>query len=418
MGRFGSNAVINKINDMNMQNKNSIYCGFIITLLLFSLIINAEAKQSANKSGDKQKISVLFANSEMKRFPEAWKIDYGTKYVFGYTQGLGCTAMLKTWKYTHDKKYYDYVYQWANYMIQDNGSILNYNTTDYNIDFINSGKILFDVYSESGKAKYKMAMDTLLSQLDKHPQTSDSVFWHKKIYPHQIWLDGIYMAGPFMAQYGKQFNRPDLIDKAIHELIVTYKHTRDPETGLLYHAYDESREQLWANKTTGQSPHFWGRAMGWYFMALVDVMDFVPKNHPQRKEVIDIINQLAEVLPKYQNKTGLWYQVIDQGTREGNYLEASVSSMFMYSIAKAVNKNYINKKYKKTAKKAFDGIMKNLIIKNDDGTLSLTKCCAVAGLGGNPYRNGSYEYYINEKIRDNDAKATGPFIMGCLELNK
>ncbi len=363
-----------------------------------------------------QETAVRFANSEMKRFPEAWQLDHGSKFVWGYAQGVGCCAMLKVWHNTGDQKYYDYVYKWADYMVQPNGAILNYKISDYNIDFINSGKILFDVYAQSGNKKYRMAMDTLLSQLDKHPQTSDSVFWHKKIYPHQIWLDGIYMAGPYIAQYGKEYNRPDLVDKAMHELVVTYKHTLDAKTGLLYHAYDEKREQLWANKETGHSPNFWGRAMGWYFMALVDIMDFVPANHPQRTEVINIMEHLANVIPVYQDKTGLWYQVLDQGGREGNYLEASVSTMFMYSIAKAVNKGYINRKHLDTAKKAYDGLMKNLIKVEPDGTLTLTKCCAVGGLGGNPYRDGSYEYYINEKIRDNDSKATGPFIMGCLEL--
>ncbi len=364
------------------------------------------------------KWSVRFADSEMKRFPEAWQLDHGTRYVWSYPQGLGCCAMLKIWRYTDEYKYYDYVYRWANYMVQPDGSIFHYKTTDYNIDFINAGKILFDIYDQSGQQKYRMAMDTLLSQLEKHPQTSDGVFWHKMIYPNQIWLDGIYMAGPYMAQYGKVYNRPDLIDKAIYEVLITYKHTVDPKTGLLYHAYDESRQQQWANKTTGQSPNFWGRAIGWYFMAMVDILDFVPENHPQRKDVIDIIGKLAKVLPKYQDKTGLWYQVIDQGTRKGNYLEASVSSMFMYSYAKAVNKGYLPKKYRKTAEKAFNGLTTKLIRINEDGTLSLTQCCSVGGLGGNPYRNGSFEYYISEKIRDNDAKATGPFIMGCLELGK
>jgi len=192
----------------------------------------------------------------------------------------------------------------------------------------------------------------------------------------------------------------------------------DPKTGLLYHPYDESREQQWANKETGQSPNFWGRPIGWYFMAMVDILDYVPEDHPQRKDVIEIINKLAEAMVNYQDVSGLWYQVIDQGTREGNYLEASVSSMLMYSYAKAVNKGYLPQKYRQVAEKAFDGLTTKLIKKNEDGTLSLTQCCAVGGLGGRPYRDGSFEYYMSEKIRDNDAKATGPFIMGCMELNK
>jgi unsaturated rhamnogalacturonyl hydrolase len=221
-----------------------------------------------------------------------------------------------------------------------------------------------------------------------------------------------------LAQYGQRYNRPDLVDKAIHEVLATYKHTVDPTTGLLYHAYDESREQQWANKVTGQSPNFWGRAIGWYFMAMVDILDYVPENNPYRSDVIEVINQLAEAMARYQDASGLWYQVIDQGTREGNYLEASVSSMLMYSCAKAVNKGYLPEKYRQVAEKAFDGLTTKLIKKNEDGTLSLTQCCSVGGLGGRPYRDGSFEYYMSEKVRDNDAKATGPFIMGSLELGK
>ena len=365
-----------------------------------------------------QPIAKRFADSEMSRFPEAWQIDYGKAPHWGYTQGLGTLAMLKVWKKTGDEKYFQYVLKYGDHMVNPDGSIKTYKATNYNIDYINAGKILFDLYKQTGESKYRMAMDTLLSQLAKHPKTSEGVFWHKKIYPHQIWLDGIYMAGPFMAQFGSEFNQPEYIDMAIHELVVTAQRTRDEKTGLFYHAYDESRKQKWADKTTGHSPNFWGRAMGWYFMALVDIMDFVPVDHPDRDKVIEIIQKYAKAVTKYQDKTGLWYQVLDQGGREKNYLEASVSSMFMYSLAKAANKNYLPAKYKKVALKALNGLKKNLLIENADGTLTLTKCCAVAGLGGNPYRDGSYEYYVNERIRDNDAKATGPFIMGCLELGK
>lgn len=389
---------------------------FLRSKLILLLIVCVFFQIACTKTKT-EKTSIRFADSEMIRFPEAWQLDHGKRYVWGYAQGVGCCAMLKMWKYTGDKKYYDYVLQWANHMVQPDGSILNYKVTDYNIDFINSGKVLFDVYDHTGEEKYRMAMDTMMSQLNQHPQTSDSVYWHKKIYPHQIWLDGIYMAGPFIAQYGQRYDRPDLIDKAMHELVVTFKHTLDPQTGLLYHAYDESREQLWADKVTGCSPNFWGRAIGWYYMALVDILDFVPETHPQYGEVVDIIKHLAKVIPNYQDESGLWHQVMDQIGREGNYAEASVSSMFMYSTAKAVNKGYIDESNLKVAQKAYDGLMSVLMENKEDGTLSLTKCCAVGGLGGNPYRDGSYDYYINERIRDNDSKATGPFIMGCIEMN-
>ncbi|PXV66258.1 unsaturated rhamnogalacturonyl hydrolase [Dysgonomonas alginatilytica] len=365
-----------------------------------------------------QKTGILFADSEMKRFPQAWQLDHGKGLYFGYSQGLGCQAMLDVWKQTGDKKYLDYVVQWADTIINDAGEIYLYKVETYNIDYINSGKVLFDVYKQTGNEKYKLAMDRLVKQMSVHPRTLEGGFWHKLIYQHQVWLDGLYMGSPFLAQYAITFNKPEWTEDVINQFLICAKHTYDPATGLYYHAWDESKNQLWANKVTGQSPNFWGRSIGWWFMALVDVLDFIPQDNLQRGELIRIINGLAETLPKYQDKTGLWYQVLDKGDKQGNYLEASVSSMFMYSYAKAVNKGYIDKKYKAVAEKAYDGLMKNLIVKNADGTLTLTKCCAVSGLGGNPYRDGSFEYYVNERIRDNDAKATGPFIMGCLQLGK
>lgn len=365
-----------------------------------------------------QKTAVEFADSEMKRFPEAWQLDHGKRLYFGYSQGVGCQAMLDVWKQTGDRKYLDYVINWADTVINDKGEIHLYKVETYNLDYIKPGTVLFDVWKQTGKEKYKLAMDLLVNQLKNHPRTHEGAFWHKLIYQHQIWLDGLYMASPFLAEYAVTFNRPELIDDVVNQFIVCAKHTYDVKTGLYYHAWDESKNQRWANKETGQSPNFWGRSIGWWFMALVDVLDYIPAEHAQRPELIKMINGLAETLPKYQDKTGLWYQVLDKGAVGGNYLEASVSSMFMYGYAKAVNKGYIDKKYRAVAEKAYDGLMKTLIVKNADGTLTLTKCCAVAGLGGHPYRDGSFEYYVNERIRDNDAKATGPFIMGCLQLGK
>lgn len=365
-----------------------------------------------------QSTAIRFAESEMKRAPQAWQLDHGKRLYFGYSQGVGTLAMLKVWKETGDDKYLNYVVEWADTLINDQGEIHLYKVETYNIDYINSGKVLFEVYRQTGNEKYRLAMDRLVDQMKMHPRTHEGVFWHKLIYQHQIWLDGLYMGSPFLAEYAVTFNRPELIDDVMNQFLVTAKRTYDEATGLYYHAFDESKRQLWANKETGQSPNFWGRSIGWWFMALVDVLDYIPEDHSQRHELIDMIRGLAEVLPRYQDTSGLWYQVLDQGDREGNYLEASVSSMFMYSFAKAVNKGYIDKQYRTVAEKAYEGLMSRLIVKNEDGTLTLTQCCSVGGLGGNPYRDGSFEYYISEKIRDNDAKATGPFIMGCLELNK
>jgi len=387
------------------------------TLLLLLLSTYFIVALSAKPTIIQKSIAVQFAESEMKRFPKAWQLDYGKRPFFGYAQGVGCSAMLKLWKSTGNKRYFEYVKEYADSLINSNGDITLYDKSSFNIDYVNSGKSLFDVYKQTGDIKYKLAMDQLIEQLTNQPRTSEGGYWHKKVYPNQIWLDGIYMASPFMAQYGATFNQPQWIDEAIKQITLCHKHTHDSITGLYYHAWDESKSQRWANPKTGLSPNFWGRSIGWYFMAVVDALDFIPANHPRRPELITIIQELADALPKYQ-RNGLWYQVLDQPERKGNYPEASVTTQCMYAYAKAINKGYINKKYRIYAQKAFDGVKIKLLVKNTDGTLSLTRCCAVGGLGGNPYRDGSFEYYISEKIRDNDSKATGPFIMGCIELEK
>nr|WP_320057387.1 glycoside hydrolase family 88 protein [uncultured Bacteroides sp.] len=359
-----------------------------------------------------------FADSEMRRFPEAWQLDHGTKPFFGYAQGVGCCAMLGVWKQTGDKRYFDYVEKWADSLINDKGEIELYHVETYNIDYINSGKVLFDLYRQTGKAKYKLAMDVLIKQMKNHPRTLEGGYWHKLTYQHQIWLDGLYMASPFLAHYGAEFGKPEWIDEAVKQFTICQKHTYDAKTGLYHHAWDESKSQRWADPETGHSPNFWGRSIGWWFMALVDALDYIPQNHPGHASMVTWIQGLADTLPKYQDKNGLWYQVLDQPTRQGNFPEASVTTQFMYAYAKAVNKGYLDKKYRVYAEKAFKGLQDKLLVENADGTLTLTRCCQVGGLGGNPYRDGSFEYYVGEKMRDNDAKATGPFIMGCIELGK
>jgi unsaturated rhamnogalacturonyl hydrolase len=359
-----------------------------------------------------------FADSEMARFPQAYQLDHGKRPFFGYAQGVGCCAMLAMWHNTGERRYYDYVKQWADTLINDRGEIYLYSMESYNLDFVNSGKVLFDLYNETHDKRYRLAMDTLAKQLKNQPRTCDGGFWHKLIYQHQMWLDGLYMASPFLARYGAEFGHPELVDDAVKQFRLCHKHTYDEKTGLYHHAWDESRSQRWADPETGHSPNFWGRSIGWWFMALVDALDYIPADHDGRADMIGYIQGLAESLPKYQDADGLWYQVLDQPTREGNFPEASVTTQFMYAYAKAVNRGYIDKKYRKVAEKAFEGLKKKLIVENADGTLTLTRCCQVGGLGGNPYRDGRFEYYIGEKMRDNDAKATGPFIMGCLELGK
>ena len=267
----------------------------------------------------------------------------------------------------------------------------------------------------TGKEKYKAAMDLLVEQLKRQPRTLEGGFWHKLIYQHQMWLDGLYMASPFLARYGAEFNRPDLIDEAVKQFTLCHKHTYSPETGLYHHAWDEANPNV-GNPQDGTSPNFWGRSIAggsWHGRCT----GLYSRQPPRTCLAYQLDSRFGRKLPNYQ-RDGLWYQVIDQPERESNFPEASVTTQCMYAYAKAVNKGYIDARYRTIAEKAFNGLKKTLLRENPDGTLTLTRCCQVGGLGGTPYRDGSFEYYISEKMRDNDAKATGPFIMGCLQLGK
>jgi unsaturated rhamnogalacturonyl hydrolase len=283
---------------------------------------------------------------------------------------------------------------------------------------INSGKILFLLYDESKDEKYFKAMEQLRKQLDQHPRTTEGGFWHKEIYPSQMWLDGLYMGAPFYAQYTSEYEEGKNLDDVAKQFEIIQKHTVDKETGLLLHAWDESKKQEWADKVTGKSPNFWSRSLGWYAMALVDVLDYLPKEHPKQQELVSYLNNLAEALVKVQHESGLWYQVTDMGDREGNYLEASGSAMFVYALGKGVDKGYLPNKFKEIANKAFDGITRELIEVDKDGEIHITQVCGSAGLGGDPYRDGTFDYYINEPIKVDNSHGTGPFILAALVLNR
>ena len=387
-------------------------------LLIFSVVFSLFSSCTPPKDEiDPLQMAIDMANSDIQRNPEAWMIDFRKTPKWGYTQGLVGISYQYLTKVTGDSTYVKYMKDsYLDKMIDENGTIIGYKMSDFNIDKINSGKILFDVYAQTNDPRYKTVMETLREQMRQHPRTDDGGFWHKKRYTHQMWLDGIYMANPFLARYGKEFNEPALFDEAVHQIVTVNKHTLDAKTGLNYHAWDESKSQKWADPETGKAPNFWGRAQGWYAMAIVDVLDYLPANHPGRDSIIPILQNMMDALMKVRDpETGLWYQVLDQGNREGNYLEATCSSMFTYVMLKAVRLGYIDQSYKEIAFKTYDSLVNEFIQHNDDGTISLTKCCAVAGLGGNPYRDGSYEYYISETVRDNDPKGVGPFILASLE---
>ncbi len=341
----------------------------------------------------------------------------GVPYRWHYEHGLMHRAFEQVWRKTGQNKYLNCIKSDVDALVDSAGRIKTYAVEELNLDQIAPGRVLFTLYALTRDERYKRAIFLLRAQLEHQRRTREGGFWHKQIYPHQMWLDGIYMAQPFYAEFAKTFDEPAAFDDVAHQIILIEKRTRDPKTGLLYHAWDESRKQRWANPDTGCSPNFWGRAMGWYAMALVDVLDYFPADHPERDTLVAILQRtLSAALSVQDQTTGLWYQVLDQGKRAGNYLEASASCMFAYAMAKGVRKGYLLSRYVVAAHKAYLGIHGNLIEIDSRGLVNLNRVCAVAGLGGNPYRDGSFAYYVDAPVVSNDYKGVATFILASLEM--
>jgi unsaturated rhamnogalacturonyl hydrolase len=346
-----------------------------------------------------------------------WKDSFSSKW--SYDMGVILKGMEGMWYRTGDAQYFDYIQKQMDFYVQNDGSIKSYRPDEYNIDHINNGKLTLFLYRVTEKEKYWKASQLLREQLKTHPRTNEGGFWHKKIYPYQMWLDGLYMGEPFYSEYALVSGEDTIWNDVANQFIWMEKHARDAKTGLLYHAWDESKEQLWANKTTGLSPHFWARAMGWYADALVDALDYFPENHPKRKELIAILNRLIVAVEKQQDKTtGLWYDVMNYNGpgKEKNYFEASASCQFVYAIAKGVRKGYVPVAKLAIAKKGYAGILKEFI-KEENGQTNLHGTVSVSGLGGKPYRDGSFDYYMREKVVVNDAKGVGAFLLAANEMD-
>lgn len=395
-------------------------------LLLMSFLMLAANGFSSNGKKKTDKITDSKTSwaermtlSQMARNKDSLAYNIATRSFWNYDKGTYLKGVEAVWKQTGDIKYFNYIQNTIGSFIEDDGSIKSYRVDEYNLDQINSGKLVLTLWEQTKEEKYKKAAFLLREQLNKHPRTNEGGFWHKKRYPYQMWLDGLYMGDPFYAQFSKLFDQPQNFDDVANQIIWVNSHTRDQKTGLLYHAWDESKQQRWADKTTGCSPNFWSRAMGWYTMAIVDVLDYLPKDHPKRDQIIKIFKETTDALIKVQDKkSGVWYQIPDQGTRPGNYLEASASCMFVYSIEKAINKGYLPKSYIPAVKTGWNGLLKTFIRTEPNGLITLTKTCRSAGLGGEPYRDGSFEYYMSEPAIDNDLKGVGPFIMAAVEAQK
>ena len=388
--------------------------------------------------------------SEMKRVPRSYLLDFASKPRWSYVMGIELEAMLDTYLAYGGEKIRNYCQEYTDTMINAKGDIRGYNILEYNLDNIRTGHFVTRMYQQWPEAKNLLAMKTMMKQLQNQPRTiADKVYWHKAIYAYQVWLDGIFMGLPFRcltapitttAKEAKKGAVNKIYDDAVNQLKITYERTLDKKTGLNRHAYDETRKTFWADKESGLSQHCWGRAQGWYSMALIEVLDVLPENYARRQEVIDLLQKDLDAVLKWQDKkTGLWYQVMDSPKRQGNYLESTCSSMFAYVLLKAWNKGYLGTKYRDAGVKAYQGIIDNFIRVNADKTISLTQCCSVAGLGPaatpevekalkkinpkgsvkeNSKRDGSFDYYLSEPIRDNDAKGVGPFIWASLEIEK
>ncbi len=354
------------------------YLVFILAFFAINCSQNTKKAEENTQKDDKiisdsLKWSERMALSVMKRHPKAFQIDDKTEIKWDYVHGLVLYSFQKLYEKTQNQKYYEYLVQYSDTLIEPNGNIKTYKLEDYNIDMLNAGKILFFVYNKENTEKYLKALQLLRKQISQHPRTKEGGFWHKKRYPNQMWLDGLYMGAPFYAQYISEFDQTKNFDDVAKQFDLIQKAAFDKNTGLLYHGWDESKQMAWADKKTGCSPNFWSRSLGWYAMALVDVLDFIPAENAHHARLVGYLNQLAQALIMFQDASGLWFQVTNGGNQNGNYLEASGTAMFTYALAKGVNKNYLDKKYWAFAEKAFDGMTSKLIKIDNNGEIYLRK---------------------------------------------
>lgn len=365
---------------------------------------------------DKYIEQLLGKSSPEKPYWNQEMILQGKKPHWNYIDGCMMTAFLNLYEKSNDKKYLNFVENFVGYFVEESGNIKTYKMADLNLDNINMGRSLFKLYDYTGKVKYRKAIDFIYNQIKIQPRTKEGNFWHKKIYPNQVWLDGLYMAMPFYLEYEKRFNNKNNYDDILRQILNVVMLMRDQKTGLYYHAYDSSKKDFWSDEETGLSKNFWLRATGWFVMALVDILEILDEKDSQfSREITTIFKDFVEALLQYQDKSGMWYQVPDKGDKEGNYLETSGSAILSYAILKAVNLKILPENYKNYGIKAFNGI-KEKYLKVEGEQLNLGGTCLVAGLGGRDKRDGSYEYYMSEPVVENEAKGIAPFILAYLYL--
>ncbi|MEO8860999.1 MAG: DUF4350 domain-containing protein, partial [Ginsengibacter sp.] len=387
------------------QMKTTAYLFLLTMIPVFGM---AQAQNSYAKE---------MGNTVMSIWKDSLIKSAGKPSTWTYDQGVLLQGMQGLWKATGDGKYFNYIQKSMDFFVDESGHIRTYNFDDVTLDNITPGKELLLLYNVTGKKKYLEALQLLRKQLNEQPRTNEGGFWHKKIYPYQMWLDGLYMAEPFYADYARTFHEDSDYHDIAHQFILMEQHSLDKKTGLLYHGYDESKEQQWADKKTGTSPHFWARGMGWYGMGLVDVLENFPDNQPEKKELIQILNRFAAAVSRVQDPmNGLWWDILNMPGKNKNYQEASASCMFVYALAKGVRLGYLPASYLAVAKKGYEGVIQKFIKKDAKGQINLYGTVGGSGLGGNPYRDGSFDYYTGEKMVVNDPKGIGAFLLAANEI--
>ena len=341
-------------------------------------------------------------DTKMREFPDAKDLPPAPR--FHYHQGVFLSGMMKTYELCKEQKYFDYVKRYLDTYVNEKGEVQRWDRGQ--MDDIQPGILLYPLYDATHDERYLNALYELTTVLYAFPRNDDGGFWHKNFRYHQMWLDGLYMGGPILAEYGERFNKPEYIDLCIKQALLMEKHTKDPVTGLMFHAYDDSRKQEWADPVTGCSHEFWGRSVGWVPVALLDDLDHIPEDHPKRSEVVREVTDLLKAVAKFQSEEGRWYQVINKGNEPGNWLENSCSSLFAASLFKAVRRGYLSEDYLAPAWRGYEAVIRSLELDGED--VKLGHVCIGTGVG-------DYQYYIDRPTSVNDLHGIGAFLIMCAE---
>ena len=371
--------------------------------------------------------------SEMKRTPKSYLLDFASKPRWNYAVGIELEGLLDTYRVHGDDSILNYLHTYRQKMIDERGDVVGYDYNAFNLDNVRPAKFILRMQQYGARKGEKIALKTFMKQLLNQPRTREGVFWHKAIYANQVWLDGIFMGLPFYCDYAVKTCSPRkarrILDDAVNQMMQTDRRTYDEKTGLWKHAWDETHRQFWANPLTGQSRHTWARALGWYVMAMTECLDVMPDDYPRKAEVVALLQKVMKAVVQYQDKKSeVWYDVLDVESPK-NYLESTASCMFAYVLLKGSRMGWLDPDFNEAGKRAYEGILKRFIRVNKDRTITLTDCCSVSGLGPgkgpfvpagkeNYKRDGSFDYYMSEPIRDNDAKGIGPFIWASLEMER